>query len=53
MEPRREEQRKVPERTQPKSKPRFVIEKLEERIAPCGYRYHGHVHYPGPCGGHK
>ena len=54
MEPRHEEQRKVPERTPVKTKARFQIEKLEERIAPCGYKYRGrNVHYPGPCGGHK
>ncbi len=43
----------VPERVQQR-KSRFQIMKLEERIAPCAYKYRGRtVHYPGPCGGHK
>ena len=54
MEPRHEEQRKAPEQSRPKTKRRFAIEKLEERIAPCAYKYRGrNVHYQGPCGGHK
>ena len=52
MKPRHKEQKQVLEHAPVKAQRRFQIEKLEERIAPCSYKYRGHnYHYPGRCGG--
>ena len=54
MEPHKEVSKKLPQSREEPNNSRFRIEKLEERIAPCGYRYRGHhEHFPGPCDGHK